>query len=195
MSDVTSPVPSPRPPRWMTVSFPSTLHLHPILDVLLSRIPENCHSEVRLGLQEALVNAAKHGNNLDPGKSISIRFRATSGGYYWIISDQGPGFRPSPSGGKGYCYQEEGVCPCAESGNLGDQKRDQNQESYEPTDHKWEAHEREAYEREAYERDCGRGLYILHHVFDQVEWSPDGKELMLYKRTNRWFLPSLFWNS
>ena len=166
----------------MTVSFPSTLHLHPILDVLLSRIPENCHSEVRLGLQEALVNAAKHGNNLDPGKSVSIRFRATAGGYCWIISDQGPGFRPDldPSERQGhYCQQ---VFPSVDREDQPDQEqRDER--------------EQENYERDNYERDCGRGLYILHHIFDQVEWSPDGKELMLYKRTNRWFFPSLFWNS
>jgi serine/threonine-protein kinase RsbW len=164
----------------MTVSFPSTLHLHPILDVLLARIPENCHSEVRLGLQEALVNAAKHGNNLDPSKSISIRFRATPGGYCWIISDQGPGFHPEADHPErnGYCCPEAVVFP-----------------EVDPAAQRQTGDPPEACEREAYERDCGRGLYILHHIFDQVEWSPDGKELMLYKRTNRWFFPSLFWNS
>ncbi|MEY2976603.1 MAG: hypothetical protein RLZZ435_740 [Cyanobacteriota bacterium] len=146
----------------MTVSFPSTLHLHPILDVLLSQIPESCHSEVRLGLQEALVNAAKHGNNLDPSKSIYIRFRPIFRGYCWIISDQGQGFRPDREGAdrNAYCYNGK------EPSSLED-----------------------------HERDCGRGLYILYHIFDQVEWSDDGKELMLYKRTSRWIFPSLFWNS
>lgn len=151
----------------MTVSFPSTLHLHPILDVLLSRIPENCHSEIRLGLQEALVNAAKHGNNLDPGKSIYIRFRATSGGYWWIISDQGTGFRPESE-------NSERNRSCSLDQDVGSEDPDRDC---------------------THERDCGRGLYILHHIFDQVEWSSDGKELMLYKRTNRWIFPTLFWNS
>lgn len=100
----------------MTVSFPSTLHLHPILDVLLSRIPENCHSEVRLGLQEALVNAAKHGNNLDPGKSISIRFRATSGGYYWIISDRALVFVRLPLGEKAIATKRKGFAPVQSRG-------------------------------------------------------------------------------
>jgi len=29
---------------------------------------------VRLALEEALVNAIKHGNQLDPGKSVTVRF-------------------------------------------------------------------------------------------------------------------------
>ncbi|MGA1408121.1 MAG: ATP-binding protein [Prochlorotrichaceae cyanobacterium] len=151
----------------MTVSFPSTLHLHPILDVLLSQIPKSCHPEVRLGLQEALVNAAKHGNNLDPSKSIYIRFRPLFRGYCWIISDQGQGFRPNRDGADPNTY-----CNTNNSDNAS-----------------------EASALEDHERDCGRGLYILHHIFDQVEWSADGKELMLYKRTHRWIFPSLFWNS
>lgn len=165
----------------MTVSFPSTLHLHPILDVLLSRIPENCHPEVRLGLQEALVNAAKHGNKLDPGKSISIRFRSTSGGYWWVISDQGQGFRPEAE-----TAQRNHPCALGALEVNPSEENDQHQKQ----DHKsYQDHEQD------HERDCGRGLYILHHIFDQVEWSSDGKELMLYKRINRWIFPSLFWNS
>ena len=30
--------------------------------------------------------------------------------------------------------------------------------------------------------DCGRGLYILHQVLDQVRWSENGKEVHLAKQ-------------
>ncbi|MEB3358607.1 MAG: anti-sigma regulatory factor [Synechococcales bacterium] len=78
--------------KWGTVSFASTLHLCPILDLLLVDVPERLQSEIRLGLQEALVNAAKHGNNLDPNKTIAVQFFFVGNQYWWIISDQGSGF-------------------------------------------------------------------------------------------------------
>ena len=60
--------------NWVTISFASTLYLCPILDLLLAEIPDQWHTELRLGLQEALVNAAKHGNQLDPIKNIVFGF-------------------------------------------------------------------------------------------------------------------------
>jgi len=133
---------SSRPVRrhWNTVSFASTLYLIPVLDLLLAEIPAQWRAEVRLGLQEALVNAAKHGNKLDPCKTVLVRFSVTSDQHWWVISDQGTGFRPP--------------CHCSAS------------------DHHL------PYES----RECGRGLYILHQIFDQVEWNPEGTELRLGKR-------------
>lgn len=78
--------------RWSTISFASTLYLHPVLDLLLTKIPLSCQAEIRLGLQEALVNAAKHGNNLDPSKTVLVRFSVVHQQHWWVISDQGPGF-------------------------------------------------------------------------------------------------------
>ena len=87
---VSSPVKS----EWDKVSFASTLFLCPILDNLLLTVPSKWYAELRLGLQEALVNAAKHGNNLDPQKQVVVRFCFEDGAYWWIISDEGGGFRP-----------------------------------------------------------------------------------------------------
>ena len=87
---VSSPVKS----EWDKVSFASTLFLCPILDNLLLTVPSKWYAEIRLGLQEALVNAAKHGNNLDPQKQVIVRFCFEEGAYWWIISDEGGGFRP-----------------------------------------------------------------------------------------------------
>ncbi|MDC0835478.1 serine/threonine protein kinase [Leptolyngbya valderiana BDU 20041] len=72
-----------------TVSFASTLYLCPILDLLLAEIPASLQPEIRLGLQEALVNAATHGNQLDPGKTITVEFSFSKDIYWWTISDRG----------------------------------------------------------------------------------------------------------
>jgi len=73
--------------RWKTISFPSTLYLCPVLDLLLTKIPPDLHPEIRLGLQEALVNAAKHGNQLDPSKQVVVKFSYDKGEYSWLICD------------------------------------------------------------------------------------------------------------
>jgi serine/threonine-protein kinase RsbW len=126
--------------RYGTVSFASTLHLCPVLDLLLADVPDQWQSEVRLGLQEALVNAAKHGNNLDPNKTVLVEFFIVDNQYWWVISDQGAGFSPGP-------------CTL-----------DCTQTHIEDVD------------------ECGRGLYILHQVFDQVHWDKHGTELRLCKQ-------------
>jgi serine/threonine-protein kinase RsbW len=126
--------------RYGTVSFASTLHLCPVLDLLLADVPDQWQSEVRLGLQEALVNAAKHGNNLDPNKTVIVEFFTVDNQYWWVISDQGAGFSP-------------GACTL-----------DCTQTHIEDVD------------------ECGRGLYILHQVFDQVHWDKHGTELRLCKQ-------------
>jgi anti-sigma regulatory factor (Ser/Thr protein kinase) len=64
------------------------------LDLLLAQIPSQWKEELRLGLQEALVNAAKHGNKLDPSKTVVVRFSVKDNQYWWVISDQGSGFSP-----------------------------------------------------------------------------------------------------
>ncbi|MDJ0617002.1 MAG: anti-sigma regulatory factor [Calothrix sp. MO_192.B10] len=137
--------------NWGTISFASTLYLCPILDLLLAEIPTKMQAELRLGLQEALVNAAKHGNNLDPGKTVIVRFSLIDDRYWWIISDQGRGFHPA-------CSQ------------------DQNPTEYLPPE----------------ESESGRGLCILHQIFDQVEWNRKGTELRLCKQLeNRPRIPLL----
>ena len=127
---------------WGTISFASTLYLCPILDLLLAEIPAKLQAELRLGLQEALVNAAKHGNNLDPSKTVVVRFSLIDNQYWWVISDQGQGFTPSP------------IC-------------DDDPDDYLPPD----------------ESESGRGLSLLHQIFDQVEWNRKGTELRLCKQT------------
>ena len=80
---------SPKRSNWSVMSFTSTLYLCPVLDLLLEEIPYEWQPEIRLGLQEALVNAAKHGNKLDPSKTIVVQFYITEEEYSWVISDEG----------------------------------------------------------------------------------------------------------
>lgn len=131
---------------WNTVSFASTLYLFPVLDLLLTGVSKQWRADVRLGLQEALVNAAKHGNKLDPGKKVLVRFSIAADQYWWVISDQGAGFK-------------------ATDGSIA-------------LNEKLPAHEKE----------CGRGIYLLHQIFDEVHWNNEGTELRLCKqvrKTNR----------
>ncbi|MEM9452034.1 MAG: anti-sigma regulatory factor [Cyanobacteria bacterium P01_E01_bin.6] len=125
--------------KWGSVSFASTLYLYPILDLLLARVPKYIEGDIRLGLQEALVNAATHGNNLDPNKTISVRFFFFDNEYWWIISDQGDGFSPVEDTPDAHC--------CT------------------PHEHV----------------ESGRGLFMLHQIFDHVKWNSTGTELQLCK--------------
>jgi len=49
---------------------------------------------VRLALEEAIVNAIKHGNRMDPQKQVRVRWRIDSLRVYIEIQDEGPGFVP-----------------------------------------------------------------------------------------------------
>jgi len=90
---------------WNTMSFASTLYLCPILDLLTASIPEELEPEIRLGLQEALVNAAKHGNHLDPSKTVVVQFSSSKDEYSWVITDEGCGFTPG-------CHHHGCSCDC-----------------------------------------------------------------------------------
>jgi anti-sigma regulatory factor (Ser/Thr protein kinase) len=131
--------------NWDSLSFVSTLYLCPVLDRLMAQVPKRWKAEVRLGLQEALVNAVKHGNNLDPSKTISVQYRSTGSRYWWVIRDEGGGF-------------DFHQCCDTEIDHI----EDCNSE-------------------------CGRGLYILHQIFDEVRWAQEGRELHLCKHIHRWF--------
>jgi serine/threonine-protein kinase RsbW len=127
---------------WGTISFASTLYLCPILDLLLEQIPRKWQPEIRLGLQEALVNAAKHGNNLDPSKTVVVHFSVVNDEYWWIISDQGSGFTHN-------CDRSDHECSLPDN-----------------------------------ESESGRGLCLLHQIFDHVHWNRQGTELRLCKQVN-----------
>lgn len=49
---------------------------------------------VHLAMEEALVNAIKHGNRFDDAKSVEVICKLSAEKFFLRISDQGPGFRP-----------------------------------------------------------------------------------------------------
>ncbi|MGD1919871.1 MAG: ATP-binding protein [Pleurocapsa sp.] len=144
--------------KWSTMSFTSTLYLCPVLDLLLVSVPPEWQAEVRLGLQEALVNAAKHGNNLDPSKTIVVKFAVTTREYSWIIVDEGNGFNKKHSS---LSQCDRGVITQLENTESSPRFDPQL-----PND----------------ESENGRGFSILHHVFDYVHWNRDGTKLTLSKQ-------------
>lgn len=49
---------------------------------------------IKLAVEEALVNAIKHGNQLDPDKFVQISYQITVERFDIRITDDGPGFNP-----------------------------------------------------------------------------------------------------
>jgi len=71
--------------------------------VLQARIEEallaNTYNEhdvfaIKLAVEEALVNAIKHGNQLDPDKNVNVSYQVTCERFDIKIADEGPGFDP-----------------------------------------------------------------------------------------------------
>jgi serine/threonine-protein kinase RsbW len=119
-----------------TLCFDSTLYTSPILDLLLANVPEEWHFDLRLGLQEALINAVKHGNQLDQSRKVTIEFFMAAESYHWVVKDQGLEVQSLPD--------IQALC-CETS-------------------------------------ECGRGIYIMHQVFDYVHWNQCERKLHLFKQ-------------
>jgi serine/threonine-protein kinase RsbW len=60
----------------------STAHTHDVFSI-------------KLALEEALVNAIKHGNQLDRNKKVHISYRLHADRFEIQITDEGPGFDPN----------------------------------------------------------------------------------------------------
>lgn len=81
-------------------TIPSDLNEgHRVLEELLARLgAENWSSRdmfgFRLALEEAVVNAIKHGNRLDKAKRVHVICKSTSDGVWVQVTDEGPGFNP-----------------------------------------------------------------------------------------------------
>lgn len=80
-------------------SFPSrTTEAKRILESILARLEgENWFPHdifgVHLALEEALVNAVKHGNRMDEAKSVHVEVKLSPDRLYVRIRDEGPGFK------------------------------------------------------------------------------------------------------
>jgi serine/threonine-protein kinase RsbW len=70
---------------------------------------------VKISLEEALINAIKHGNKLDPKKKVHVEASVTTRETEIIVEDEGPGFNrstvPDPTA-------EENLLKCSGRGIL-----------------------------------------------------------------------------
>lgn len=70
---------------------------------------------IKLSLEEAMINAIKHGNKMDPAKRVSVEAKVTPRKVEITIEDQGPGFDrksiPDPTA-------DENLCKCSGRGIL-----------------------------------------------------------------------------
>ncbi len=86
---------------WISVEFCSCLNRArtvecEILDACkLHQFAEEDLFAIKLALEEALVNAVKHGNKLDPEKIVRIQYRVSNHRADIVVEDQGGGFDPA----------------------------------------------------------------------------------------------------
>ncbi len=79
-------------------SDPAEAHqLQDQIEQLLQKAQASSHDifSIRLALEEALINAIKHGNQLDRTKKVTISYRIHGDRFEIKITDEGPGFDPS----------------------------------------------------------------------------------------------------
>jgi serine/threonine-protein kinase RsbW len=70
-----------------------------IQDVIVESLQACAYSEhdifsIKLALEEALVNAIKHGNQMDADKRVHVAYRVTPARFEIRITDEGEGFNP-----------------------------------------------------------------------------------------------------
>jgi serine/threonine-protein kinase RsbW len=86
---------------WTSVEISSSLdQARCVEEQILGRCKDCTFSEhdlfaLKLALEEALVNAVKHGNKMDPAKHVRVEYRITPQRADVAIEDEGPGFNPA----------------------------------------------------------------------------------------------------
>jgi serine/threonine-protein kinase RsbW len=83
--------------NWQTWSLRSCEEITPVIENILAVLEAAGYSSkdkfaIRLSLEEALVNAIKHGHKGDPGKEVQLRYYLGPDSFLAEIEDQGPGF-------------------------------------------------------------------------------------------------------
>jgi serine/threonine-protein kinase RsbW len=88
------------PNGWRSVVLPSDPAAIPpfqqAIEAALAAIKVSKHDRfaIQLSLEEALVNAVKHGNRCDPNKKVHVRYAIRPDAFEIEIRDEGPGYRP-----------------------------------------------------------------------------------------------------
>jgi serine/threonine-protein kinase RsbW len=85
---------------WTREELHTTAEAERVLERVHAALEQEGYAEkerfgVRLALEEAVVNAVKHGHQGDPSKTVRVRFRVTPASVTVVIEDEGPGFNPA----------------------------------------------------------------------------------------------------
>jgi serine/threonine-protein kinase RsbW len=85
--------------EWRSWTLHASAEIVPIIDDIVSGLDAAGYSNretfsVRLALEEALVNAIKHGHKGDTSKRVCLRYRLASECFVVEVEDEGPGFHP-----------------------------------------------------------------------------------------------------
>jgi serine/threonine-protein kinase RsbW len=86
---------------WVSVEFASSLEKARQVETdILNACQANKFGEadlfaIKLSLEEALVNACKHGNKMDTGKVVRVQYHVNNQRADIAIEDQGAGFNPA----------------------------------------------------------------------------------------------------
>ena len=89
-----------RPDQWRVLSYHTAQEVPALLDLIMAAMDEIHYPlkdqfAVRLALEEALVNAIKHGNRSDSAKEARLRSYITSDFVLFAVEDEGAGFDPA----------------------------------------------------------------------------------------------------
>lgn len=86
---------------WQHCSFVTPLDMERILAEVLRSLETAGFSDreqfgVRLALEEAIMNAIRHGHRYDRRKQVHLRYQVTPERLLVDVEDEGPGFDPMP---------------------------------------------------------------------------------------------------
>lgn len=86
-------------PCWSEFELHTTEEMLRALGELLDQLRHHGNSErevfgIRLALEEAIVNAIRHGHGYDPAKTVRFRYLLAPEGLHAEVCDEGPGFDP-----------------------------------------------------------------------------------------------------
>jgi len=85
---------------WHSAALSTTDETTSIIDDVVELMDKCGYSQkdgfaTRLALEEALVNAIKHGNQCDPNRHVEVRYQVTADETVIDITDEGEGFDPN----------------------------------------------------------------------------------------------------
>src|SRR5262249_2203052 len=94
---MTAPQPDDSRDFWITSDLAEVQRVQREIETALTARPftEREIFGIKLALEEALVNAIKHGNKMDRAKRVHIKYSVTPDRFDVRIADEGTGFNPS----------------------------------------------------------------------------------------------------